>query len=148
MKAANGKSLLKHRRHTFVKGMVIAAKSANGRKILQELLNSCIRGRCENNNNSNVEQFISALKKILLHASITASKYANCLEFETDSSPPIFSLKWSKNRSAISRQEEIESPPFEIGFLDEISEHKENGLAYIAGYIIRGLLRSSFPFTA
>ncbi len=121
LKDSDGKSLLKNRRHTFVKGMVIGAKSAKrfAQRVLNrannpyafvltykwsqdliELLNSCIRGRGGNNNNPNVEQFISALKKILLHASITASKYANCLEFETDSSPPIFSLTWSKNRKS------------------------------------------------
>ena len=162
LKDINGKPLLEHRRQTFVKGMIISAKSAKrlANEVLNrvedpysfvlsyhwsqdhiELLNACIRGRLGSNNNPNVQQFKSALKKILLHASITASKYANCIELEADRSPPIFSLKWSKNRSAITSNEEDNSTPFEIDFLDSISEQKENALAYIAGFIVRNLLK-------
>ena len=103
LKDVNGLSLLKHRRSTFVKGMVIAAKSA--RKLADdllyrtedpysyvlnykwsqdhaELLNASIRGRTGDNTNPNVQQFKSALKKILLHAALSASKYSNCVTFE------------------------------------------------------------------
>ena len=125
LKDGNGISLLNHRRNTFVKGMVITAKSALslGNDLLYrphnpfkficfyrtcqdhvELLNSCIRGRSGDNNNPTVLQFKAALKKILLHAAVTASKYANCMTFNADSDncSPIFSLKWSKSRSTLS----------------------------------------------
>jgi hypothetical protein len=124
LKDVNGLSLLKHRRSTFVKGMVIAARSA--RKLADdllyrkedpysyvmnykwsqdhvELLNASIRGRTGDNPNPNVLQFKSALKKILLHAAMSASKYSNCVTFDNDDSPPIFALKWTKNRSALTR---------------------------------------------
>ena len=158
----NGMLLLQHRRHTFVKGMIIAAKSARNLAldllyqqespysfVLNykwsqdhiELLNSSIRGRNGNNNNPNVPQFKVSLKKILLHAAISSSRYANCMSFDQDDSPPIFSLKWAKNRSAITEKEsttEIEVLPY-LEALDDVSEIKKNALAYIGGCIVRSL---------
>ena len=160
----NGQLLLEHRRHTFVKGMVVAAKSAKSLAmdllyqevspysyVLNykwsqdhiELLNSAIRGRNGNNTNPNVPQFKSALKKILLHAAISSSRYANCIAFDEDSSPPIFSLKWSKNRSAISEKDDSPAKQLPIiDCLDNDSENKQSGLAYIGGWIVRNLVES------
>ena len=162
LKDVNGLSLLKHRRSTFVKGMVIAAKSA--RKLADdllyrtedpysyvlnykwsqdhaELLNASIRGLTGDNTNPNVQQFKSALKKILLHAALSASKYSNCVTFDNDDSPPIFALKWTKNRSTVSTKETAdENYDIDIEILDRpfvISQNLENALAYVAGSIVR-----------
>ena len=59
-------------------------------------------------------------------------------------SPPFFSLKWTKNRSAISAREsniEIEAP-FDIDILDNVSEKKQKALAYMGGFIVRNLIKS------
>ena len=163
----NGASMITHRRKTFVVGMITNAKSTRnladdvlnqavnpfdyvlGYKSSQdhiELLNSCIRGKNGNNKNPDVQQFRSALKRILLHASVTASRYANCVAMDVDDSPPIFSLKWTKNRTASSEPNAQESPePNEFLDLDIsstlISENKENVMAYIGGCIVRTLLK-------
>ena len=162
----NGNLLLQNRRHTFVKGMVIAAKSAKNlamdllfhpvtpyKYVLNykwsqdhiELLNSCIRGRNGNNNNPNAPQFKSSMKKILMHASISSSRHANCLSFDENNSPPIFSLKFTKNRSGVPAEKDdsnadIEILPY-IESLDAVSEVKLNTLSHIAGFIVRGLLK-------
>ena len=100
------------------------------------------------NNNPNVPQFKSALKKLLLHASVTASKYGNCLAFDSELVSPIFSLKWSKNRTSLSplseEEEQSDELPMEIDLLDQfsVSENKENILAYIGGFIVRRLSKS------
>ena len=158
--------MLTVRRKAFVVGLILNAKSV--RKLADELLNrpinpysyvlpykdsqdhvellnSCIRGKNGNNNNPDIVQFRSALKKILLRASITASKYANCISFDNDDSPPIFSLKWTKNRSTLSEQR-IDAPSEDESFVldisdDSISEHRENALSYIAGWIVRKLIK-------
>ena len=162
LKDEHGKLILTHRRKTFAVGLIMAATST--RKLANELLtrtinpysyllpykfsqdhlellNACIRGRNGDNSNPNVQQFRSALKKILQRASITASKYANCVSFEDDVSSPIFELKYTKNRSAL--QQKDEEPILEKDLLPDlssdsgVSENKENILAYIAGFIIR-----------
>ena len=128
MKGVNGTLLLCHRRKTFVVGMITIANSVKNLagllfnqspnpfsyiltyKLSQdhlELLFSCIRGKGGFNNNPDVNQFKSAIRKILLCA-ITASKHSNCLLLEDDQSPPIFSLKWTKNRSSVINHNMIE----------------------------------------
>ena len=82
------------------------------------------------------------MKRILLRTNIVASKHANCLLFEEESTSPIFSLKWTKNRIPLSNDEEsgelckvLENLPS----LSDISQHKEAILCYIGGYIVRQL---------
>ena len=108
-----------------------------------ELCNSSIRARGGNNNNPDALQLKSAMKKILLRAEVTASRYANCLSLDADDSPPIFTLKWTKNRTAlISEKDDSEAFHVDMNILDApiiISEHKENAIAYISGYIVRKL---------
>ena len=168
LKDKDGVPLLKHRRNTFVKGIIISAQSAShlGNDVLfrphnpfkficfyrvcqdhAELLFSGVRTqRNGDNNNPNVPQFKSSLKPILLHAAVTASKFANCTTFDTDADlcSPIFSLKWSKSSSALT------TPPEKVDDIDWtileqpffISEYKENAIAYIGGYIVRKLSQS------
>ena len=105
-----------------------------------ELLFSCIRSKNGFNNNPTVTQFKSALKRILLHAAIVVSSNANCMFFETDTSPAVFSLKWSKSRSAMSEETELEEGDIpEVIEVDNHSIYKKNMLAYIGGYICRSL---------
>ena len=70
-----------------------------------ELLFSCIRGMNGFNNNSDVIQLKSSLKRILLRNSIVGSKYANCLTFEDNANGSIFALKWNKISEIISNPE-------------------------------------------
>jgi hypothetical protein len=112
-----------------------------------ELLNAAIRGRCGKNTNPDVLQFKSALKKLLLHASVTASKYSNCLAFDSDVVSPIFSLKWTKNRSAMSEEEDPmddDHSTMDLNLLDNfaVSENKEAILTYIGGSIVRKLCKA------
>ena len=97
--------LVHHRRRTFVYGFIMSALSAKflafellGRtddpfeflltyKFSQdhlELLFSCIRAMFVFSNNPDVLWFKAALKKLLLHVSVGASKHANCLMFEDE----------------------------------------------------------------
>ena len=72
------------------------------------------------------------------------SKHGNCISFETDESPPIFTLKWSKNRSPVhenSPDEEDDSFIITDLITPSNSENKENILGYIGGYIVRKLVK-------
>ena len=90
-----------------------------------ELLFGGVRSRGGNNNNPAVQQLKAALKALALHASVTSSKYSNCISFDSELVSPIFSLKWSKNRSAVSRKEEdVEDPPIDIEMLDRFTVSK------------------------
>ena len=102
-----------------------------------ELLNSSIRGRNGRNNNPNVMQFKSAMKRVLLRASLTASRYANCLSFD-----PILSLKHNKNRSALVQEDAGDSVDLDLSLLDNplvMSEPLMGTLAYIGGCLVRSL---------
>ena len=105
-----------------------------------ELLFSCIRAMFGFSNNPDVTQFKAALRKILLRVSVVASKHANCLMFEDEAVSPIFSLKWSKNRSPLV-EDEIDSDVSErdiesIPFLDETTPYTAVIVAYIGGFIV------------
>ena len=116
----NGVPILGHRRKTFAVGLITTAYSLKKlseslftRKINPfsylrtyrvsqdhlELLFNCIRGKLGTNNNPDVVQFKTAMKRILLHATLKPLKYGNCLSFEDEKSPAIFSMKWAKNRA-------------------------------------------------
>ena len=156
-----------HRRKTFVLGMILNATSHRnladdvlnqtvnpfqyvlGYKSSQdhlELLNSCVRGRNGNNKNPDSQQLRTALKRILMHVCITASSQANCVAREADDSPPIFALKWTKNRTASTdpfQEQPTEDTDIAVPDISEfvVSENKENALAYIAGCIVRTLTK-------
>ena len=123
-----GQLLSTSQRKTFVIGFVACIKSAismaaqmfslptNPFKYLLtykfsqdhiELLFSCIRSRGGWNNNPNVLQFKYAIRKMLMRNAITASKYANCVDFTgCNNIIPIFHTRKHKNQppTKISRK--------------------------------------------
>ena len=94
--------------------------------------------------------FKSAMKRILLRNSIVASKHANCISFEENESRPVFSLKWSKKRLAREVNDEIELNSEDDDFQlinqlpvsSNLSLYRSSIVAYIGGYIIRGLMKT------
>ena len=158
-----GTPMLRHRRKTFVLGLITVARSVQKiskylfemkespfdyfltYKISQdhiELLFNCLRGKLGHNTNPDVQEFRYALRRILLHAAMSPSSHGNCLFLEEDRSSPIFSLKWTKNRSPIGEAEEIDNELVGIDLNVENSELKEYNLAYIGGYIVRQIIKS------
>ena len=108
-----------------------------------ELLFNCIRGKLGHNNNPDVREFKYALRRILLHAGLSPSKHGNCLFLEENRSSPLFSLKWTKNRTPISKKpEESDNEFVNIAIVVQNSEIKEYTLAYIAGYIVRQMVKT------
>ena len=167
LKDINGTPLILHRRKTFITGFIVCALST--RMLALELLNknffsyfltykfsqdhlellfACIRGKNGFNNNPDIRTFKSALKRILLRASIVASKHANCITFEEEASSPIFSLKWSKSRTPLCTDNDFSSEDDSsvdildiIPCLEPLSPYKEAILGYIGGYIVKKLSR-------
>ena len=164
LKDGNGKPLLEHRRKTFVLGLITTATSVQKLtkmlfemnetpfsyfltyKIGQdhlELLFNCIRGKLGFNTNPDAREFQFALKKILLHAALSPSRHGNCLFLEENRSSPIFSLKWTKNRSPLSKKvDEIDNEFIAISVDFQNSDVKEYSLGYVAGYIVREMMSS------
>ena len=171
LKDINGTSLLTHRRKTFVLGFITAAKST--RDLAVELLNdkinpfsylltykfsqdhlellfSCIRGKNGFDNNPDIRQFKSTLKKILLRVSITGSKNANCLNVDVDDSAqtPIFSLKWTRKRTPMVESADCFGEELSVKCIndllitDNLSLHKDAILGYIGGYVVRKILKN------
>ena len=161
MTDANGAPLIKHRRKTFVLGLIVAAKFLQHLayeiltlnvhpfkfcltyKLSQDhlkLLFSCIRGMNGFNNNPDGIQLKLSLKRTLLRNSILCSKHANRLTFEDIANDSIFALKWSK-KSAIYLNPETDFLNFDIdivttqNYLDNTSIYKEAILGYISGFI-------------
>lgn len=167
LKDENGCLLVNHRRKTFVVGFIMALKSIKDLamsllsrnidpfkfiltyKMSQdhlELLFACIRGKNGFNNNPDVVQLKSALRKILLRNSIVGSKYSNCLTFEQESAGSIFSLKWTRRRTPMTNYNALSDADTKyIADLTRslqmvsLSAYKEVILGYIAGYIVRRL---------
>ena len=114
-----------------------------------ELLFSCIRGKNGYNNNPNVSQLKSSLKRILLRNNIIGSKHANCLTFADDSTAngSIFSLKWSKRKSPVqdadSQQNNNDYDDCELTIFmnkNSFTYYKDAALEYIAGYVVKKML--------
>ena len=167
LKDKNGCLMVKHRRKTFVLGFIVSLTSIKDLsmrlltrevepfkyiltyKMSQdhlELLFACIRGKNGFNNNPDVVQFKSALRKILLRNSIVGSKYSNCLTFEQESAGSIFSLKWTRRRAPLMDHDALSDA--DIKYIEDLtkslqvvslSSYKEVILGYIAGYIVRRL---------
>ena len=165
----SGTPLIRHRRKTFVLGFIAALKNfgelasllltrpGNPLKYILtykfsqdhlELLFACIRGKNGFNNNPNVQQLKSSLKKILLRNSIIGSKHGNCLTFQEQSAGSIFSLKWTKRRAPLVEQEELSDE--DAKYIEhlaagletyELTTHKQAILGYIAGYIVRKITK-------
>lgn len=167
---ATGVPLLMHRRKTFVLGLIVASKSIQtlSHELLTlaenpfnyvltykfsqdhlELLFACIRSKSGFNDNADVGQFKSSLKRILLRNSIVASKSANCVTFDDHSHGSVFSLKWKRRISPIDTNRQL-SLELQGDDFDEINLFcgnfaltffKEAILTYIAGFIVRKLLK-------
>ena len=82
--------------------------------------------------------FSQSLKSILLRTAIGGPKHSNCMTFEADESPAIFSLKWTKNRTAIAEENDdgdgCPVPPV-LPDLSKISIYNENILCYIGVFL-------------
>lgn len=112
-----------------------------------ELLFACIRGKNGFNNNPDIVQFKSSLRKILLRNSIIGSKHANCLTFENESAGSIFSLKWNKRNAPAFEVEEM--TPKDTQYVSSLvsglescslSSYKEAILGYIAGFVVKKII--------
>ena len=157
-----GRPLLSHRRNTFVKGLIIAAKSVKELAMLLltrdispfkyvltykfsqdhlELLFSCVRSSGGFNNNPDVRQFVAALKKILLRTSIRGNKYGNCSNLESGCNEPLFQLKWRKAPLVPQQKELVMDEDEELEKICQVAEmeytmtaYKDNILAYIGDW--------------
>lgn len=161
----DGTLLFRHRRKTFVIGFVICCDSIDrlATHLLSrptdpfkylltyktsqdhlELLFACIRGKNGFNNNPNVVQLVSSLRRILLRNAISSGRHSNCQLLESEPVGSIFSLKWSKRRSPLI---EVEEPAdrFDAYVADlccqldsvHLTMYQQSIIGYIAGHIIR-----------
>ena len=110
---------------------------------------ACIRGKNGFNNNPNVQQLKSSLKRILLRNSIVGSKHRNCLTFQDQAAGSIFALKWIKRRTPLVEKEEV--PEEDSKYIEhlissletyELTAHKQAIIGYIVGYIVRKLSKT------
>ena len=117
----------------------------------------CVRARGGFNDNPNTLQLKYAFRKILLHNAITPSDKANVMMFEEYLSGSLFSFKTNRRRSRLSEMTNIETlngvTDADTLKLDQESIENalkttsmtfvtENVLYYIAGYILRSILKS------
>ena len=155
-----GEPLHQSRRRTFIAGFTATAKSALD--IASDLLSSPdehfltfrlsqdhvetlfskVRRMFGFNNNPNVLQFRSAIKRLVCKQAVEASKAANVLDCESTSG--VFKLEW--RRSPIANSHSSEGDEFVFPFSDELENVnnpvQDNILYYIAGYIVRSLMGS------
>lgn len=121
-----------------------------------ELFFSAIRSRCGNNNNPTCLQFIAAFRKLLVHAQISGSKYANCLAQDNTPFLHIFPIKAKSGIDDIT----INNKDYDISLNAEDSNvnhdhdyylhtafnnlnksYIDDIIAYIAGFIAYKILR-------
>ena len=170
LKDHEGLPLMYHRRNTFIKGLILGAKSVKElavslltRQISPfsyvltykfsqdhlELLFSCIRSSCGFNDNPDVPQFKATLRKILLRTSIKGNKYGNCSNLESGCNEPLFELKWKKSPLVTEEQNQAIEEDIPLRQFCQVIEqessmtyYKENILAYIGGFVVRRILKS------
>ena len=167
--------LATHRRKTFIIGFVVTikstmemtdqmfSKSGNPFKYLLtykfsqdhiELLFSCIRSKGGWNNNPNCLQLKYALRQLLMKNAVTASKNANCDDFQDKKSTTVIPiLHQRKHRSPLkelSNQDEkaeSEEEKAEENFMfeqlcqDSHCDFISNVLFYIGGFIASKLVK-------
>lgn len=113
-----------------------------------ELLFSCVRSKGGWNNNPNCVQLKYALRQMMMKNAITASKNANCVDFETNTIIPIFHMK--KHKAPLSEgmdettqgqddEEAEENLMFEHLDQNIHSDFISNILFYIGGFIVKKL---------
>ena len=158
LRAADGQPLPYHRRRTFVLGFRVSIQSiiTLSKELLTrtdnsfqyvltfkfsqdhiECLFSKIRSMGGFNNNPNVAQFKSALRKLLVKQQVSSSAASNCAD--SDISGAIFELKWSKRTSPMDDQrfECLESEPALTMAADvTFSVVQNNIIYYIGGYVV------------
>ena len=78
-----------------------------------ELLFSCIRSRGGWNNNPSSFQLKYALRKMLLRNAVTASKYANCIDFNDSNTSSIISIFHTRKHEKHVDKKEKEQEKFE-----------------------------------
>ena len=78
-----------------------------------ELLFSCIRSRGGWNNNPSSLQLKYALRKMLLRNAVTASKYANCIDFNDSNTSSIISIFHTRKHEKHVDKKEKEQEKFE-----------------------------------
>ena len=105
-----------------------------------EILFSCIRQKGGWNNNPNCVQFQSALRRLLIKNSVTASKVANCAAPGDSTMSSLFQLQWPRRKPAkMDTAENLDEMSEDIlfAFLNyEVRIYKCNVLFYIAGLIL------------
>ena len=117
-----------------------------------ELLFSCVRSRGGWNNNPNCLQLKYALRQMMMKNAITASKNANCMDFETNTIIPIFHRKKHKaplsegmdenvNTQGQDEEDVEENLMFERLDQNMHSDFISNILFYIGGYIVKKLIK-------
>jgi len=119
-----------------------------------ELLFSKIRSRHGHNNNPNVLRFKYAWRQILMRNSIKSNSTSlNCLELDNDPSGNIFPIVWRqrKKENLLCSMTDISITDNELPDENELPEElvlpknvevlKENIICYIAGYIVKQLLK-------
>lgn len=108
-----------------------------------EIFFSKIRQRFGNNNNPNVMELKTALKKMLLKNSISSSYAANCIAFDNTTSESIFEIRWRKKSSDLLNMNVDEECIPDIPLVEgqEFDVAKDNILFYICGFIVRKLFK-------
>jgi hypothetical protein len=164
----NGTLLVSHRRKTFVIGFVTNALSMQKLafdlcsravdpfqylltyKLSQdhlELTFACVRGKNGFNNNPDVIQFKSAMRRLVMHNSIAPSRHANCAVMERTPDLCLFNLKWSRRRTPVQDIPaiELQQQPFLQSLLCQLNEENTNPfrkvvLYYISGSVVRDVM--------
>ena len=121
-----------------------------------ELLFSCIRSRGGWNNNPSSLQLKYALRKMLLRNAVTASKYANCIDFNDSNTSSIIPIFHTRKHEKHVDKKEKEQEKFEENLNNFTPEecvivvnldkerHTEfisNILFYIGGFVVSKLLK-------
>lgn len=97
-----------------------------------------------NNNNPNVIEFRTAMKKLLLKNSVSASYSANCILMDSPSTVSVFKIRWAKKKIESSECEEnfdddnLTELDLDEGCFDVL---KYNVLCYICGFIVKKIFK-------
>lgn len=140
-------SILGHRRKTFANGFLCSIKSITQLASILfnleeeerlryflcykishdhlELFFNCIRGQNGHNDNPNVVQFKSALKKTLMRNYITPTSTGNCSSTIEEGVSGVFSL---------TPAQKVHTPAADFGFINSTTYYADNVLFYIAGF--------------
>jgi len=161
------KFLYKSDKKTFIKGFAVAIKSmfSIAQSIFSnygemkfsyiltykfsqnhlEIFFGKIRQRFGCNNNPNVMQFITAMKKLFLKNFIKCKNNSNCNVFDDDLVGVIFDFKWSRCKVVNYENQTLDDDVSQRALLlnstnSDLNEAKNNILYYILGYIVRKMI--------